>query len=259
VCPDSEPSGPRRTPAAGRAAPRGPPVSPCSHPAWALDSSAAYARPLSIIATLAAILFPLLAEGREQARRATCLAHLRQLDAAERLYLEDWGQRFPYWSYPAPLPDSDGWYPWVAWPPRAGSAAASQFWTDSLQPYLHSLGVLHDPSPPGSDLALLGAPLAGYALYTWGSGGSGTPSKPYWRWAGPSLSLAQVQRPADLVILSDGSTTTLTVQADPGRHGGRLNACFLDGHARWLSRPEFLRVDSDGQDFTWLHYAAADR
>ena len=84
-------------------------------------------------------------------------------------------------------------------------------------------------------------------------------SDPYWRWAGPSLNFAQVPRPAELVSFTDGSTTTLTVQTDPARHAGGINACFLDGHVRWLLRREFLRVDADGQGFAWLHYAAADQ
>ncbi|MCW3097035.1 MAG: prepilin-type N-terminal cleavage/methylation domain [Chthonomonadaceae bacterium] len=44
---------------------------------------------IAIIAILAAILFPIFAQAREQARKTTCLSNLRQIGTAFHLYTQD--------------------------------------------------------------------------------------------------------------------------------------------------------------------------
>jgi prepilin-type N-terminal cleavage/methylation domain-containing protein/prepilin-type processing-associated H-X9-DG protein len=52
---------------------------------------------VAIIAILAAILFPVFARAREQARKAVCCANLKQIGAAVKLYIKDWdGEGPPY-------------------------------------------------------------------------------------------------------------------------------------------------------------------
>lgn len=53
---------------------------------------------VAIIAILAALLLPSLQKARQSARRAKCMNNLRQLTAANFLYLDDNAQRFPGWS-----------------------------------------------------------------------------------------------------------------------------------------------------------------
>jgi prepilin-type N-terminal cleavage/methylation domain-containing protein len=50
---------------------------------------------ISIIAILAAILFPVFAQARESARRSTCRANLHQIGMALNLYARDHDGRFP--------------------------------------------------------------------------------------------------------------------------------------------------------------------
>ncbi|MCS6775495.1 MAG: prepilin-type N-terminal cleavage/methylation domain-containing protein [Chloroherpetonaceae bacterium] len=50
---------------------------------------------IAIIAILAAILFPVFAQAREQARRATCLSNMRQLGNAWLMYAQDYDERLP--------------------------------------------------------------------------------------------------------------------------------------------------------------------
>lgn len=50
---------------------------------------------IAIIAVLAAILFPVFAQAREQARKTTCLSNLRQIGAAFHLYTQDYDEGFP--------------------------------------------------------------------------------------------------------------------------------------------------------------------
>ncbi len=50
---------------------------------------------IAIIAVLAAILFPVFAQAREQARKTTCLSNLRQIGTAFQLYTQDYDEGFP--------------------------------------------------------------------------------------------------------------------------------------------------------------------
>jgi prepilin-type processing-associated H-X9-DG protein len=213
----------------------------------------------ALIVLLAALLLPVLAQAREEARRVTCLSNLRQIGQAHLLYTQDWDERLSHWYLPGPTPPlASSMFPFVTWPLRDEAAGPVSFWTEYLQPYLRSTALLHDPSPSwvGSSP---GTRLADYAIGTWGSGGRGTPEAPHWCWAGPPLSLAAVRRPAETVHVMDGVTTTQVAWREQGRHRGGINVSFLDGHARWLSVGEMARVDTDGQGFSWFHYAAADR
>jgi prepilin-type N-terminal cleavage/methylation domain-containing protein/prepilin-type processing-associated H-X9-DG protein len=200
---------------------------------------------MAILVMLAGLLFPVLAQVREQARRTTCLSNLHQLGLAQLLYLQDWDDRFPHWNFPGP--------------PRPEPSGAFTFWTEFFRPYVRDAAIFHDPGtrdagrPPGEER------LADYTLATWGSGGRGTPESPYWRWAGLATTLPNVVRPTETISLIDGWTTDGWTGVDLRRHRGGMNAGFVDGHARWLPAVEFWRLDSNGRGFFWMHYATSDR
>src|SRR5471030_268187 len=50
---------------------------------------------IAIIAILAAILFPVFARARENARRASCQSNLKQLGLATLQYVQDYDERYP--------------------------------------------------------------------------------------------------------------------------------------------------------------------
>src|SRR5471030_3311170 len=50
---------------------------------------------IAIIAILAAILFPVFARARENARRASCMSNLKQIGLATMQYTQDYDERFP--------------------------------------------------------------------------------------------------------------------------------------------------------------------
>jgi prepilin-type N-terminal cleavage/methylation domain-containing protein/prepilin-type processing-associated H-X9-DG protein len=201
---------------------------------------------MAIITLLATLLFPVLAQARERARRIACLSQLQQISRAHLLYLDDWDEELPDWRYPAR--------------PRTEVAEGFVYWIEYLQPYLRHRAITHDPSaaepppPPGE-----GIRLADYALMTWGPSGFGIAESPHFRWPGPPLSLAQVGRPGETISLMDGYTATKITWGFVTRHQHGVNAAFLDGHARWLALRELYRVDTDGRGFYWHRYAAADR
>lgn len=84
---------------------------------------------VGIVTVLAAILFPVLAQARESARKTTCAANLRQIGTALVLYLADFDEGFPNTSDP------------LLWMGRR--------WRWPLAPYLAFSG-RRDPADPGN-------------------------------------------------------------------------------------------------------------
>ena len=77
---------------------------------------------IAIIAILAAILFPVFAQAREQARKTSCLSNMKQIGTATMMYLQDYDESFPKvdWNngvpHEAKLPDGRTYQGWVVWP-----------------------------------------------------------------------------------------------------------------------------------------------
>ena len=53
---------------------------------------------IAIIAILAAILFPVFAQAREQARMSTCLSNFKQIGLGVKMYIQDWDETYPRWA-----------------------------------------------------------------------------------------------------------------------------------------------------------------
>ena len=54
---------------------------------------------IAIIAILAAILFPVFARARENARRTSCLSNLKQIALSSLQYIQDYDGRYPHVFY----------------------------------------------------------------------------------------------------------------------------------------------------------------
>ena len=93
---------------------------------------------IAIIAILAAILFPVFARARENARRSSCQSNLKQIGLGIIQYQQDYDESFPL----AVTGSSSA----VSQPPVG--------WADEIQPYLKSLQIYQCPSDtngPGTD------------------------------------------------------------------------------------------------------------
>ena len=84
---------------------------------------------IAIIAILAAILFPVFARARENARRSSCQSNLKQISLAAAQYTQDYDER--------PLPT-------IAI--NDGSNSEYMPWITIIQPYLKSEQILVCPS-----------------------------------------------------------------------------------------------------------------
>jgi prepilin-type N-terminal cleavage/methylation domain-containing protein/prepilin-type processing-associated H-X9-DG protein len=109
---------------------------------------------IAIIAILAAMLLPVLTQGKLSAQRTECINNLRELGVAAELYWNDnRGNCFTYVFAPAYLPaPANGAIYWFGW---IGPGAEEQ------RPYNLSYGAMY-PYLTGSDVRL--CPSLGYAL-----------------------------------------------------------------------------------------------
>lgn len=92
---------------------------------------------VAIISILAAILFPVFARARENARRTSCLSNMKQIGLGLMQYTQDFDERLPpaYISYPS------GSYTYPN-----GSTGSTAVWYDMLYPYVKSLQLFNCPS-----------------------------------------------------------------------------------------------------------------
>jgi prepilin-type N-terminal cleavage/methylation domain-containing protein/prepilin-type processing-associated H-X9-DG protein len=107
---------------------------------------------IAIIAILAAILFPVFARARENARRSSCQSNLKQLGLAQLQYVQDYDERYPAvvaQTYDNTCgafltPDTPAWAN-----SQLGSIKGPLWWQTSY-PYYKSLQIMICPSHSGA-------------------------------------------------------------------------------------------------------------
>jgi prepilin-type N-terminal cleavage/methylation domain-containing protein/prepilin-type processing-associated H-X9-DG protein len=186
---------------------------------------------IAIIAILAAILFPVFARARENARRASCQSNLKQIGLGIMQYVQDYGERFPL-----------GYY--------SGTPVSNRGWSYFIQPYVKSVQVLQCPSDPikGTD----DPDATGYNDYALNRDISGISG---------ALNQAQLTYPSNTILVSEGfynyqafQLSRMTKSYDSywvvvygvppspyehlkegySRHLEGSNYAFADGHVKWL-------------------------
>ncbi|HLK56741.1 MAG TPA: prepilin-type N-terminal cleavage/methylation domain-containing protein [Chthonomonadaceae bacterium] len=232
---------------------------------------------IAIIAILAAILFPVFAQAREQARKITCVSNVRQLTNAWLMYCQDYDET------------------WVTtgkgYPNDWDRGNCNDDGTDSrdanylVQPYVKNFNIFFCPDrsiPPNTPAFV--SPINpqgkwigygmnygpmhnrnGYGLFHVST--SYTPGN-YWqgcRHYFPGRTLAEFALPAQMVAQIDTNdspqytnspydqcqSSTLAGCFSEIRHHGRYSVSFVDGHAKtWDMKPYSL--PADGDDFTLM-------
>lgn len=104
---------------------------------------------IAIIAILAAILLPVFARARENARRSTCQNNLKQLTTAFMQYTQDYDERYPYMT--AGNNDGYGDDSWENWDTTTTIGPNGRpIWCSMILPYIKSTGVFLCPSAPAN-------------------------------------------------------------------------------------------------------------
>jgi len=101
---------------------------------------------IAIIAILAAILFPVFARAREQARKTTCISNHKQLGLAVLMYAQDYDETFPAMD----MIGGSGYFhtpPVKIDPSRGWNAVENKFVAgDLLDAYIKNDGLFHCPT-----------------------------------------------------------------------------------------------------------------
>jgi prepilin-type N-terminal cleavage/methylation domain-containing protein/prepilin-type processing-associated H-X9-DG protein len=213
---------------------------------------------VAIISLLAAILFPVFARARENARRATCMSNMKQMGLAFMMYTQDYDETLPLDGNPAhgtTPPDS---------------------WDVCIQPYLgvqvgsnKALSIFRCPSDT-SNIRTDGNYSRSYAIPMDGELSPDTGPRMVFGIANPGaneyifgVKLAAIPQPSETLLLVEepyagnafGKVAASYVsgpfyphadsaygaqdQTSSGNtsHSGGWNYLFSDGHVKWL-RPE---------------------
>lgn len=186
---------------------------------------------IAIIAILAAILFPVFARARENARRASCQSNLKQIGLGMQQYTQDYDERF----LTQDLPNG-------------------QHFGALLQPYLKSKQVFLCPSAAGSPILATGSVSADATIdHVWNyplsattqefTGSYGMNTNVSQKVGG--LSLAEIKSVATLGVFFDSTwpivtginpTSNFGSSGDASRHFDGLNICYADGHVKFRKR-----------------------
>ena len=183
---------------------------------------------IAIIAILAAILFPVFARARENARRASCLSNTKQLGLGVLQYTQDYDEKLPS-SYDLSGDEGRNW------------------WGAMIQPYVKSTQLFYCPSD--STHAIANAD--GFSRYNVSYGYNynflnavATPA-----YSGGGIALAAINEVSQTVLLGDSNNplpyviySQGTYQPSP-RHLEGANMCFVDGHSKWFKVPGVLTKD----------------
>jgi len=179
---------------------------------------------IAIIAILAAILFPVFARARENARRSMCISNLRQLGQALHMYAQDYDEWFP-------LEPNNG-------NPKKGLVVA-------LTPYTKSRDIFYCP---GVAACVQDDPTVENTDANWEAGNIG-----YYYWSicnahkntksleqfCPNILSEKTEYPSERWLMSDWFKKGC-IQFPHGMKigedvGGLLHVLYLDGHARSIA------------------------
>jgi prepilin-type N-terminal cleavage/methylation domain-containing protein/prepilin-type processing-associated H-X9-DG protein len=229
---------------------------------------------IAIIAILAAILFPVFARARENARRTACLSNLKQIGLGIAQYTQDWDEKLVSYAYP---------------PPVSGTTLG---WQIALNPYVRSYQLYVCPSatkistynstgcdPTKVSTTTTGSGSYGYNYAFLGSYKRATGDPP--SASNPNIladvSLAAVQTPSETVMANevnclagcgptyppsywniDTSTacdtsggiyvpgTTKLGDQNGTWHFDGTNVVFVDGHAKFMKYSQLRDSDGNG-------------
>lgn len=251
---------------------------------------------IAIIAILAAILFPVFAQAREQARKSSCLSNVKQIGLGMMMYSQDYDGWFPAWvrGYARSNPSTPG----------TGSVGLDAMWHVNVQPYIKSgqptarenTGVWQCPNlGAANDFNTFSdgkGPSYSYGMsqhFMYNNPGFLSPTYGY-----PAGSAYyrfpkdfEMDKPASTIMIGEAAREGrlaptyyfqywANVERDKGkagwetplRHTGGANYVFGDGHAKWLKRETVYPQGPSGGDRSraawmaaanWFAYDAVER
>jgi prepilin-type N-terminal cleavage/methylation domain-containing protein/prepilin-type processing-associated H-X9-DG protein len=190
---------------------------------------------IAIIAILAAILFPVFARARENARRASCLSNIKNLGLAVMMYTQDYDERLPS-VYTCGSATLETGKPASTSSVCPTSGTYIHYWEHSIYPYVKNSQAYLCPS----------------ASITWDGSSTGKMAFGY-NLGLSGKALASIPRPSEMMLMADsfydGVSTSSTYSPNSyiltpysgdrpsaslpdARHLDTFNMVFADGHAK---------------------------
>ena len=205
---------------------------------------------IAIIALLAAILFPVFARARENARRSSCLSNMKQIGLGVHQYTQDYDERMP------PYSADDG----GAGNTTTTAQKTAAGWAVQLQPYLTSIQILQCPSETHKGASTPNQNFSDYAYNAEIGGGAvnnlafttalsaftyTTSTAMIWDGAvdgfanswGTATNLDRASNWGLYYLQADDSNPSTSYKAHyyaSRRHLNGMNLVFADGHAKWM-------------------------
>ncbi len=190
---------------------------------------------IAIIAILAAILFPVFARARENARRASCMSNMKQIGLGVMQYLQDYDERY--------MPDHEEW-------------------VNAVQPYIKSQQIFRCPSLAESvndfspALASIDdRPNADYAINGLFAHGTAQAS---FQTVAEQIMMGERKKGEPHTDYHIDDLDEIKEHLEEDRHLGGSNYLFADGHVKWYRftntlKPGHVDVGMHNRDNLDLH------
>jgi prepilin-type N-terminal cleavage/methylation domain-containing protein len=180
---------------------------------------------IAIIAILAAILFPVFARARENARRASCQSNLKQIGLGIQQYTQDYDEKYLG---------------------QEAAATTGRTFAYILQPYLKSQQIFVCPSAAGTTVNpnAVPDPYGDFKDHNWrltapdnvayeGSYAMNNIAE--------SRAISEFTVPAQTALYFDAGTYSAPGLLDSkvqfsSRHFDGFNICYMDGHTKWSKK-----------------------
>lgn len=230
---------------------------------------------VAIISLLAAILFPVFARARENARRASCLSNLKQVGLGFMMYVQDYDGRFPLAAYhplgvgsnSPTVKQTDASMPGAYFTIRQNAWPTGHFitWMDMIYPYTKNVQVFECPSytAPAPNPSIIW-PSYGYNItisnwYYYSQYFTGSVKN-----EDIPLTQSAINRPAEVMLAMDFQDAYSWIASPWGWYGAAnaspqtnrgyvvtphlegFSAVYVDGHAKWTNEIKMKGITLTG-------------
>ena len=198
---------------------------------------------IAVIALLAAILFPVFARARENARRSSCASNMKQIGLGLLQYIQDYDERTPVQDAVVSVNSGN-----IS---DYSNPLALNNWIRSLQPYTKSWELFRCPSAADETVVAANTPIgnsrASYSVNGVVTGRSVAviPSTSDIIWSQERITVIRhsTVRPCPEVGPGPGAYQLWQASTLSGIHFSGGNLLFCDGHVKWKSQMSIASAD----------------